>query len=102
MTLEQFLTYAAGTGVSVCVGYVMAFILEAWPGYVEQESQVKRAVAMGVTFAVPLAATVLLYALCGVEITRDSIWSAITNGFTAFFGSQAGHARIQARKRAAA
>jgi hypothetical protein len=91
MTRIEFLQYASGPGVNAVVGFVLAFFLELAPGFDGVAPRQKRLLTMGLSFVVPLLAMVGLY---GLAPSTDQVWAALAAGFTAFFGSQAGHAAM--------
>jgi hypothetical protein len=95
MTLTQFLQYASGPGVNAVVGFVLAFLLELVPGFDGVAPRQKRLLTMGLSFVVPIAATVGLY---GLTANTDQVWAALVAGFVAFFGSQGGHAVLMGGK----
>jgi len=94
MSLTDFLTWAATSpGVNGIVGFFESFAIEWIPGFDALEAKWKRLTTMLISFAIPVLATVSLWALGARPISIDSVWVALTAGFSAFFGSQLAHIR---------
>ena len=95
MGWEEFLNYMTGPGVSAIVGFLLSFLVEMWPAYVEFESRIKRLVFMALCFAVPVLGTVA-EAVSGLIVWGDwtgAWWPALVAGAIAYGAGQITHLR---------
>ncbi|MGD8499076.1 MAG: hypothetical protein PVJ86_00420 [Phycisphaerales bacterium] len=95
MTVKEFLDYATGPGISAIVGFIVAFILEWMPAFTSLSAKGKRGLTMGLSFAVPVAATFLIWVYSGWPIDgkaiAEGLFGAVFMGFSAFYASQGAH-----------
>ena len=95
MTLSEFLAYAAGPGISAVVGFFLAFFLEWIPGFENLSAKGKRGLVMGLSLAVPIVATFLIWFYGGWpadgKAMIEGLFAAAFAGFTAFYASQGAH-----------
>jgi len=97
MTYGEFLSYAAGPGVSVVVGVLLSLVME-WERVKEKYDQLspatKRVIFYGLCFVVPLGATVLGVATEGWDSSWPGVWwTALSSGFVASGIGTLAHAR---------
>lgn len=83
MTLDQFLQYASGAGVSAVVAVILSFIVEYIPSYDVLAPKYKRLVFIGMSFVVPLLASLAGVLLVNWPMTQELIWSALVAGASA-------------------
>lgn len=94
MDLVQFLWYAGSApGINAIVGFVLSFVVEWFPEYDAVAPRWKRVIVMGLGFVVPLTSMVLLWGLGELALGYDTVYVALSAGFSAYFGSQVAHAR---------
>lgn len=95
MTAKEFLDYATGPGISAIAGFIMAFVLEWIPGFDSLSAKGKRGLTMGLSFAIPVAATFLIWLYGGWpadgKAIAEGLFGAIFMGFSAFYASQGAH-----------
>lgn len=87
MSWGEFLGYATNTlGIGVIVGIVLSVIVEYVPQYMRLEARWKRAIFMGLCFAIPLVATALAV-ITGIHdnwLDWELVWwPAVQAGFVA-------------------
>ena len=94
MNLLEFLTWAStAAGAQAIVGFAESFAIEWIPGFSNLSKGGKRLAAMGLSFVIPVGSVLIQWALGAMPITVDSVWAALSAGFSAFFGSQVSHIR---------
>lgn len=95
MSLQEFLNYVAGPGISAVVGFFMAFLLEWLPGFDNLTAKEKRGLTMGLSLVIPIVATLLIWVYGGFptegRAVVEGIFAAAFAGFTAFYASQGAH-----------
>ena len=95
MGWEEFLNYMTGPGVAAIVGFLLSFLVEMWPAYVDFESRIKRLVFMALCFVVPVLGTV---GKCVSELVlwndwEGAWWPALVAGALAYGAGQISHLR---------